>query len=469
MLPQEFSEAAIDAVVRAAAAAAADWARSDAATRAGLLDALAQGLEAQREALVPLADAETSLGAVRLYGEVARTAFQLRAFAEAVRQGAPFAVQIDEAIAEPPPRGRPRLTRVQVPLGPVAMFSASNFPFAFSVLGGDTAAALAAGCPVVIKAHPGHPELSRRTHALAQDALRALGLPPGLIGMVEGATPAVGVALVRHPAIRAAAFTGSVRGGLALQAHAQQRPRPIPFFGELGSVNPVLVLPAALADAGERAAQALALAQSMGQGCGQFCTSPGLIVLTPGADAEAFVAELTRALQGLTPHAMLHAGIRAAYERATAHRAADPRLQVLTHQARGPEQTPAPFLARVAAADFIAEPALHEEVFGPAALVVEARDEAEMALVLAAVGGSLTVTFWGAEPRHQDLVRQAMDIAGRVLFKGVPTGVAVTRVQQHGGPFPSSTEPSTTSVGLAAMDRFLRPVALQDAPDWLPA
>ena len=464
----ESTPAQIDEAVQFAHAAFAGWSSSEAAARANLLRALAAKLEAEREGLVAIADRETSLGPARLNGEVARTAFQLRGFADEVEGGAPYAVVDDAPVAGAPPQGRPHLLRVRVPLGPVAMFAASNFPFAFSVLGGDTASALAAGCTVVVKAHPGHPELSRRVHALALAALAEAGLPAGVIGMVEGGTPAVGIGLIRHPLVAAAAFTGSVRGGLALQSEAQKRPRPIPFFGELGSINPVVILPAALE---QQTVDALAqtLAQSIGMGCGQFCTSPGLIVVQRGAAAETFMVALAREIGGLKPHAMLNVGIRAAYADAVAKRAQDTRLSVLSHQPRDVAEPPAGFVARVAARDFVEAHDLHDEVFGPAALVVvaDSLDEAEQ--VLQAVGGSLTVTLWGAESptRAERLVRTAMQVAGRVLFKGVPTGVAVASAQHHGGPYPSSTEPATTSVGYAALDRFLRPVALQDPPVWM--
>ena len=234
----------IDTTVAAAAAAADEFALTDAPTRAALLRDLADGLGAARDTLVAIADVETSLGAARLNGEVDRTAFQLRGFAE--RASAAFEVLDEPAVPGMPPAGRPRLTRVRVPLGPVAMFAASNFPFAFSVLGGDTASALAAGCTVVVKAHPGHPRLSRAVAEIAKEVVARRGLPAGTLGMVEGAGIEVGVQLVQHADVAAVAFTGSFKGGVALQAAANARPRPIPFYGELGSVNPVVVLPAAL-------------------------------------------------------------------------------------------------------------------------------------------------------------------------------------------------------------------------------
>ncbi|MDP2018025.1 aldehyde dehydrogenase (NADP(+)) [Hydrogenophaga sp.] len=456
----------IDMAAQAAFAAFDTWGSSTGAQRAGLLNALAAALEADREALVALADVETALGTARLNGELDRTAFQLRRFADIATGGVPFDRLDDPAVAGAPPVGHPAMVLQRVPLGPVAMFAASNFPFAFSVLGGDTASALAAGCPVVVKAHPGHPLLSQRVFGLIQGVLKAQGLPAGLVGLVQGAGVEVGVALVRHPLIAAGAFTGSTRGGAALQAEANARARPIPFYGELGSINPVVALPAALQARG--AELATTLAGSIVQGCGQFCTNPGLIVLIDGAEADTFVTQLITALATQQPHAMLTTGMRRAFDAGVA-RFVEHGAQPLVQQP-GSAQAPGPQLLQVSAEKFLQQSALHDEVFGPSSLIVRAASHAEALAVLAAVGGSLTVTVWGADTESDDtrlLVRGAMAIAGRVLFAGVPTGVAVTAAQQHGGPWPASTAPMTTSVGDAALQRFLRPVSLQDAPAWL--
>ncbi len=456
----------VDAAAAAAGDAFAAWAASSGEQRATLLRGLAAALESDREGLVALADDETALGPVRLNGELDRTAFQLRRFADMAERGVAFAFTDDPAVPGAPPVGHPAMVRQRVPLGPVAMFSASNFPFAFSVLGGDTASALAAGCPVVVKAHSGHLHLSNRVFGLVQQVLRAQGLPSGLVGLIQGGGSDVGVRLVRHPAIAAGAFTGSTRGGAALQAEASARPRPIPFYGELGSINPVVALPPLLATKG--AELAATLAGSITLGCGQFCTSPGVIVLLKGAESDAFVAQLHTALAAQNPHAMLTPGMRQAFDAGVEH-LVHAGAQPLLREA-GNAEAPRPFLAQVEAADFIAKDALREEVFGPSSVIVWADSVAQVLQVLQAVGGSLTVTLWGAEtdsPDTRALVRGAMEIAGRVLFAGVPTGVAVTAAQQHGGPWPSSTQPMTTSVGDAAIDRFLRPVALQDAPVWL--
>ena len=456
----------IDAAVTEAHAAFGDWGRSTGEQRAALLRALADGLAAERDKLVAWADLETALGPVRLNGELDRTTFQLRRFADIAQRGVPFESLDDPAVAGGPPAGHPAMVRQRMPLGPVAMFAASNFPFAFSVLGGDTASALAAGCPVVVKGHPGHPGLSQQVFAMIQRVLKAQGLPAGLIGLVQGAGIEVGVDLIRHPLIAAGAFTGSTRGGAALQAEANARPRPIPFYGELGSINPLIALPAALAAKGGELATTLA--GSITLGCGQFCTNPGLLVLVDGTESDAFVEQLTLALSKQQPHPMLTAGMRKAFDAGIKGFMDAGALSLL--QGQGAAPAPGPQLLQVSARRFIERAELREEVFGPSSLIVRCANVDEVHAVLAAVGGSLTVTVWGADEdtaENRAIVRSATQIAGRVLFAGVPTGVAVTAAQQHGGPWPASTAPMTTSVGDAALERFLRPVCLQDAPAWL--
>lgn len=455
---------AVDHAVSQAHAAFIPWSHSTPSVRAALLNGLADALQAQCDELVAIADRESGLGSARLTGEVARTAFQLRGFANEVAAGVPYRQIDDAAVAGQPPAGRPRLTRVLRPLGPVAMFSASNFPFAFSVLGGDTASALAAGCSVVVKAHSGHPELSRAVFELARQVLKAQGLPEGVLTLVEGASRGAGGQLVQHPDIAAVAFTGSYQGGTALWKLANERARPVPFFGELGSINPLLALPAAL----DKDAEGLAdtLAASVTLGCGQFCTSPGVIIVLPGASTDAFIRHLANRLQPIKTHRMLTTSMHSGFEQASAA-VAQHATALFAPAANG--DGPAPRLFETSAEAFIAEVHLREEMFGPAALVVRARDTAQIVATLEAIGGTLTTTLWGAEEPSADnraLVDAAQRISGRILFNGVPTGVAVCHAQQHGGPWPASTAPQTTSVGYAALERFLRPVALQDAPAW---
>ncbi|SDV47235.1 aldehyde dehydrogenase (NADP(+)) [Chitinasiproducens palmae] len=471
----------IDEAATLAHAAAPRWARSTRIVRARLLEGLASALEANAAHLVEIADEETGLGTARLNGELARTAFQLRGFANEVNHGVPYRTVDDHAVAGAPPAGRPRLTRVTAPLGPVAMFSASNFPFAFSVLGGDTASALAAGCPVIVKAHSGHARLSQSVYRIAADVVVEQGLPPGLLTMIDRTSREANAYLVQHPRVAAVAFTGSYQGGVALWRAANERARPIPFYGELGSTNPLIVLPAALIDGASEKAQTLAA--SIASGSGQFCTQPGIICVFDGAAGDDFVGKLAAAVRAQRPHRMLTEGIRQAYEAGARTLAAHGGARALIEPAGGMDGMdgmdetddtgnrggPAAQLFETDTPTFLAEPALREEVFGPASVVVRVKSADQVLAVLDAVGGSLTVTVWGASEATDDnrrIVDGAERIAGRVLFAGVPTGVAVTHAQHHGGPWPASTAPQTTSVGYAAIERFLRPVALQDAPDW---
>lgn len=455
----------VHSVVLEAEEAAPGWALAAPDTRADLLCALATALEAARSSLVVLAHKETHLGAQRLSGELDRTCFQLRALAGHVAGGSALKAQDDQAVALPPPMGRPRTTRVKVPLGPVAVFAASNFPFAFSVLGGDTASALAVGCPVILRAHPAHPRLSRAVFNVAHEVIRSQRLPRGLLGMVLGDATELGIELVRHPAVQAVAFTGSRQGGLALQAITQKRTPPIPFFGELGSVNPIVVLPGALvAKIDEMAAM---LAQSVTLGMGQFCTRPSLLVLSGDENTTPFLEAIASRLGQAPTHPMLSPRIAAGFVEATRHWARKRDVAVLVGSSM---PVPGPFMARVDAETFLGDPSLSEEVFGPALLAVVCHSSDTMSTVMAAAGGSLVHTLWGANeesPLARSLVKTALHQAGRVVFEGVPTGVAVTAAQQHGGPWPASTEPSSTSVGHHACDRFVRPVALQQAPGWV--
>lgn len=424
--------------------------------RAGWIERVAADVDAAVDELVAVADEETHLGPVRLRGEVARTTGQLRLFARVVREGSYLEVIVDHADASATPP-RPDLRRMLVPLGPVAVYAASNFPFAFSVLGGDTASALAVGCPVVVKAHPGHPRLSRRTAEIATTALREAGAPEGYLALVEGYD--AGIALIEHPLVAAASFTGSVAGGRALFDRAAARPDPIPFFGELGSVNPVVVTPAA--DSARGAELAAGLAASFTSGFGQFCTKPGVVFVPPASTIERELAEAPLEA-GRGP--LLTDSILRGYLAGTRRLVGVPDVDVVAGGlGEGPEAAP---LVVAVDAPTAAEHAgeLLEEVFGPVTLLVRYRDDAELASTLERIRGSLTATVH-AEP--EDDVRELVDrltrLAGRVLFSGWPTGVAVTWAQHHGGPWPSTTS-QHTSVGTTAARRFQRPVVYQDAP-----
>ncbi|MDT0168320.1 aldehyde dehydrogenase (NADP(+)) [Pseudarthrobacter sp. BRE9] len=430
------------------------------AQRAAWLTAVADALDANAAELVEIADAETSLGTTRLTGEVARTTGQLRLFARVITEGSYLEAVIDHANpnATPP---TPDLRRILRPIGPVAVFSASNFPFAFSVAGGDTASALAVGCSVIVKAHSGHLRLSERTAEIAAEALRAAGAPEGLFALVTGRE--VGTALVQDPAIKAVGFTGSIPGGRALFDLATSRPEPIPFYGELGSLNPVVITAAALqAHSAELAA---GLAGSFTLGAGQFCTKPGLVFIPAGTDFATQVAEASKDKPAL---GMLTARIAEAYPDGLRAFASVDGVDVVggTVDQDAAANGAAPVVFSTTAAKVLERPQqLLEECFGPTTILIEYTDREELSVVLAKVPGSLTATLH-AQPGEDiaGLVEQLSGLAGRVLFEGWPTGVAVNWAQQHGGPYPATTS-LFTSVGATAVRRFQRPVAYQDAPE----
>jgi NADP-dependent aldehyde dehydrogenase len=441
-----------------AAGAARILARSTAATRADWLEAVADRLDAARDELVAIADEETHLGVPRLTGEVARTTGQLRLFARVIRDGGYLEATIDHANPDSTPPA-PDLRRLLVPLGPIAVFSASNFPFAFSVAGGDTASALAVGCPVIVKAHSGHARLSRRTAELVTEALRSAGAPDGSFALIEGRE--AGIALVNDPRITAVSFTGSVAGGRALFDVASARPEPIPFYGELGSINPVVITPAA-ADArgGDLAA---GLAGSFTLGAGQFCTKPGVVFVPAGA---GFEDALVAAVGERDPQRMLTDRIDEAYASGVSALGDHEGVEILLSPGAGSDAGVRPAVVATSAAAVTADPeALLEEVFGPTTLLVRYTDASELDGALRALPGSLTATLHAEAGDDTDLIVERLaGRAGRVLFTGWPTGVAVNWAQHHGGPWPATTTPHT-SVGATAVRRFLRPLAFQDAPE----
>lgn len=445
----------------AAASAEEDVAAASYEDRVGWLDALAAALDEHREELVALADAETHLGDTRLTGELARTSAQLRLFGDVVREGSFLEATIDhpDPQATPP---IPDLRRMLIPIGPVAVFAASNFPFAFSVLGGDTASALAAGNPVVVKAHEGHPRLSRRVAELAAAALQRTGAPSGAFALVEGRD--AGVPLVRDPAISAVGFTGSVSGGRYLFDVAAQRPNPIPFYGELGSINPVVVTPGAAAARLDELADGLT--GSFTLGVGQFCTKPGVVFAPAGSGlAQAVGQRIGAAAQPLL-NERIGTGFRERLDAVSGH----PAVTVVAAADVPDDPSQAgPVVLSTSADAVVQDPGvLLDEVFGPATLIVEYDSLDAVRDALAVTPGSLTATVH-AQPQEQDvreLVRDLSRIAGRVLYGGWPTGVAVSWAQHHGGPYPSTTS-IHTSVGTTAIRRWLRPVVYQTTPDEL--
>ena len=430
------------------------------ATRQGWLDAVADAIEANADALIALAHDESHLPEGRLTGELTRTAFQLRLLGAEMTSGEPYGATIDHADPGWGMGARPDIRRVGQPLGVVGVFGASNFPFAFSVLGGDTVSALAAGCAVVHKAHPAHARLARETARIAIEALATAGAPDGLLGLVEGYED--GPALVRHPLVKAVGFTGSTRGGLALAKLAAERDEPIPFYGELGSTNPVFVTPGAWA---ARREEILAgFVGSFTLGMGQFCTKPGYLVV-PATDRDTLIAGLTDATP-VPPHEMLSPSLRESFERSLGELQAAPGVEVIA-TLPGTESAPEAVVLRASAEAVLADPALLEhEVFGPASVVVEYDSPEQLQHLAQSIGGQLTAGIHAEESDDVAVLLRALaDHAGRVLWNGWPTGVTVSYAQQHGGPFPATTAPLTTSVGTAAIARFLRPVAYQDVPD----
>src|SRR5579859_2159282 len=457
----ETTDAEVDAVVAAARATAPAWGAGTAlALRAAALEAVADALDDRAGELAVIADTETALGGERLTGEVARTTTQLRMFAAVLRNGS-----YEDAVVTHADGVVPDLRRIDRPVGPVAVFAASNFPFAFSVAGGDTASALAAGCPVVVKAHEGHPVTAALTAEIVAGALASAGAPAGTFGLVHGVQ--AGLRLLRHPAVAAAGFTGSTAGGLALAKIAAERPVPIPFYGELGSVNPSVVLPGAAFS--RPAAIAIGYAGSLTLGTGQFCTNPGLLFVPEDVGLLSAIAEAVGASAG---GAMLTGRIFAGFEEAVEEAADHPGITELAagRPGHGPwGATPRAF--QIALKEFAADLAvLSRERFGPAGLVITYPSVEELLPVLAALAGNLvgTVHVDTGSPEDLDLARPVIAvlerIAGRVVCNGWPTGVAVVAAQHHGGPWPATTVPGTTSVGTAAIRRWLVPVAYQDFP-----
>ena len=464
----EAGAADVDRAVRAAHAALP--ALADRSARAALLRAAAEQLEASGAELIAAADRETALGTARLTGELARTTYQLRAFAEVVDEGAFLDVVVDHADPQAAPAPRPDLRRWKVPLGVVAVFAASNFPFAFSVPGGDTASALAAGCPVVAKAHPDHPETSELAAGALRAAAESVGLPADVLVLVHGRQ--AGVDLVRHPLVSAAGFTGSIAGGRALYDLAAARPVPIPFHGELGSLNPVVVTERAAAERAEEIGTGLGGSFTLGMG--QFCTKPGLVFVPEGPSGDRLEKALATTAAGAAAGALLDGRMRDNFLTGFAERAALPGVSVPVQAgeqpAPGQEQAVRPGCVSVPAALLAGEEhrPLLEECFGPVTVLARYQDLDQVAAVLAGLGGNLTATLH-AEPGEPDaagLLERLAALAGRVLFGGWPTGVAVAPAMHHGGPYPATTSTST-SVGGTAVERWLRPVVYQSVPQEL--
>jgi NADP-dependent aldehyde dehydrogenase len=456
--------ALVDQAAQAAEDAFWSYGYSTRQERADFLNAIADEIEARADDITQIGSEETGLPTGRLQGERGRTVGQIRLFASHIVDGAYLDRRFDEALPDRAPLPRPDLRLMQRPVGPVAVFGASNFPLAFSTAGGDTAAALAAGCPVVVKGHSAHPGTGEIIAEAIAAAIKKCGVHPGVFSLIQGGKREVGTSLVQHPLIKAVGFTGSLGGGRALFDLCAQRPEPIPFFGELGSVNPMFMLPAAVAARGE--ALGTAWAGSLTMGAGQFCTNPGIAVVLEGSDGDAFAEAARAALEGVGPQVMLTDGMADAYRAGADRIASGTGVQsILTTTCDLRNATP--YLFRVSGADWLGNHELSEEVFGPLGLVVTVKDAAEMEAVAKSLEGQLTCTLH-MDDADTDAARALMPIlerkAGRVLANGFPTGVEVSDTMVHGGPYPASTNFGATSVGTMSIRRFLRPVSYQNIP-----
>ena len=471
-LPGFFQEATTDEVSQAcelAAKAFSEYRKKSGVEKAKFLEQIAIEIEALGDELLTRAQAESGLPLARLTGERGRTTGQLRLFAEYLREGSWVDARIDTALPDRQPLPRPDLRQMLRPLGPVGVFGASNFPLAFSVAGGDTASALAAGCPVVVKGHPAHPGTSKLVGEAISRAVTVCGMPGGTFSIVQGRTVDVGMAIVNHPAIKAVGFTGSFRGGKALFDAAARRPEPIPVYAEMGSTNPVFFLPKILQEKGSALAQSYV--GSVTLGVGQFCTNPGLAVVQQSPEADTFVQEAGNSITKSQPAAMLTQGIQRAFTEGIGKLTSTEGVQILG-QATALESFAhgTPTLLTTSANALLANPALAEEVFGPSSVVVEASSREQLLAVAQGLEGHLTATVYGTDDElleYADLLEILEQKVGRLLINGFPTGVEVSHAMQHGGPYPATTDSRSTSVGTNAILRFARPVCYQNFPDAL--
>ncbi|QTP54245.1 aldehyde dehydrogenase (NADP(+)) [Billgrantia sulfidoxydans] len=437
--------------------------------RAAFLETAASEIEAIGDELIERAIAETGLPRARLEGERGRTCGQLRLFASVVRAGEWLDLRLDPALPEREPMPRADLRQRHIPLGPVAVFGASNFPLAFSVAGGDTASALAAGCPVIVKGHSAHPGTSELVGRAVQRAVEKRDLPEGTFSLLFGSGSEIGQALVADPRIQAVGFTGSRGGGTALMKTAQARPQPIPVYAEMSSINPVFLLPEALRARGAKIAEGFVA--SLNMGAGQFCTNPGLVIAVKGPELSAFVEAAGDAVKASAAQTMLTPGIHAAYEQGVGRLSSNDKVREVARGQVGESAHPCQAgLYVTAAGDFLADTELQEEVFGATSLVIECADLEEVKRVAGELEGQLTATLQ-MDDGDLDAAKALLPIlerkAGRILANGWPTGVEVCHAMVHGGPYPATSDSRTTSVGSAAIFRFLRPVCYQALPQGL--
>lgn len=454
----------VDAAAKAAEEAFWSYGYSSRKDRAAFLNKISDEIDIRGDAITEIGVRETGLPEARLIGERGRTTGQLRLFASHILDGGYLNLRHDKALPDRAPLPRPEIRMMQRPIGPVAVFGASNFPLAFSTAGGDTAAALAAGCPVVVKGHSAHPGTSDIVAQAIDAAIKSCNLHPGVFSLIQGGSRAVGQAVVQHPLIKAVGFTGSLGGGRALFDLCAARSEPIPFFGELGSVNPMFLLPSALSARGKEIGAGWA--GSLTMGAGQFCTNPGIAVVVEGADATAFIDAATEALAGTGAQTMLTDGIAKAYREGRDRIRSNASVrEVLTSTCDFRNATP--YLFKTTGADWMANEELGEEVFGPLGMIVEVKDFEEMTAIAKSLQGQLTCTLH-LDAADAEQGKKLLPIlerkAGRILANGFPTGVEVSDAMVHGGPYPASTNFGATSVGTMAIRRFLRPVSYQNIP-----
>lgn len=450
------SAAELDQAAELAHAAFATYSQTTGAERGQFLRAIAENIEAMGDKLISRANTETALPAARLRNETARTCNQLRLFADLVAEGSWVDARIDHGDPDRKPLPKPHVRSMWRPIGPVVVFGASNFPLAFSVAGGDTASALAAGNPVIVKAHPAHPGTSELVGLALTDAVRSCGLPEGVFSLLYDAGNEVARTLVQHPRIKAGGFTGSRAGGRALFDLALSRSDPIPFYAEMSSVNPVVILPGALRERSDQIAAGLH--GSVTLGAGQFCTNPGLILLSE--DAESFIQKLGELMTTTPEQTMLTSGIMSNYQKGVASRTNHPCVQSVAVANAA--------LFRTKTTDFLANPDLAEELFGPSTLVITYTNHDQLFDLINSFEGQLTATIHGSEEdliTHKDIVRLLETKAGRLVFNGFPTGVEVGHAIVHGGPYPATSDGRSTSVGTRAIYRFARQVCFQDFPN----
>ena len=465
-MPPDFREATVEEIneaVSLADQAFSAYRKTNSSQRSLFLEAIAANIEALGDELLQTIHTETALPLPRLIGERSRTTAQLRLFAQLLRDGKWNRMILDEALPERKPAPRPEMIQLQVPMGVVVVFGASNFPLAFSVAGGDTVSALAAGCPVICKAHPAHPATCHLIGTTIVKAARQTNMPDGVFSLLHGFSHEMGGMLVTHPLVKAVAFTGSFKGGKALYDLAVKRKIPIPVYAEMGSVNPVFFLPEAVKQGGELLAAQFA--QSVTQGSGQFCTNPGICIFMNNEESRTFIRKTADAMSAATIHPLLTKGIADAYISGIQKQKHLPGAHVVSEKT---EITVAPAILSVSAKDLLHTPEYFEEVFGPSTIAVLADHVGELFQIAENMPGQLTASIHGSEedyPQARTLLDLLTQKVGRIVMNGFPTGVEVSHAMVHGGPYPATTDSRSTSVGTTSIYRFTRPVCYQNFPD----